>query len=81
MLFRISGNITLVYLAQVLTGVCSGLLSTTFESWLVSSVNKTFSNYPEYKAKFLKKIIKMQNVLDAILSITISTLCAMIYVL
>ena len=80
MVFRLSGNITLVYSAQIVTGICSGLLTTTFESWLVSSTNKTFYDYPEYKAKFLKKIIKTQNVLDAILSIVVSAVCALFYV-
>jgi predicted MFS family arabinose efflux permease len=80
MLFRISDNIYLVYFAQVITGICSGLLNTTFESWLVSSTNKTFNDYPEYKARFLKKIIKTQNILDAILSIVISAVCALFYV-
>lgn len=80
MFFRISGNRPLAYTAQIITGICSGLLTTTFESWLVSSVNKCFADYPEYKAKYLKKIIKTQNVLDALLSIVVSAICAMLYV-
>jgi hypothetical protein len=81
MFFRLSGNVPLAYTAQIITGVCSGLLSTTFESWLVSSINICFADYPEYKARFLKKIIKTQNVLDAILSIIVSTICALLYVI
>jgi len=80
MFFRLSGNIALAYTAQIMTGVCSGLLSTTFESWLVSSTNRCFSDFPEYKAKFLKKTIKTQNVLDALLSIVVSAICALLYV-
>lgn len=81
MFFRLSGNVFLAYTAQIITGICSGLLSTTFESWLVSSTNKCFADYPEYKAKFLKKLIKTQNVLDAILSIVVSAICALLYVI
>jgi MFS family permease len=80
MFFRLSGNVSLAYTAQIITGICSGLLSTTFESWLVSSTNICFADYPEYKAKFLKKIIKTQNVLDALLSILVSAVCALLYV-
>jgi hypothetical protein len=75
-----TGSKPLAYLAQVLTGVSGGLIMTTFESWVVFEANKEFESRKIEKERFLKKLFKTQNILDAIMSIVISSSCAIIYV-
>ena len=63
---RLTGSRPLAYVAQILTGIATGLINTTFESWLNYEVSKVFSgscdNEEEClkaKQRFLKKIFKM----------------------
>jgi MFS family permease len=42
LIMRLSGWRVLVYSAQVLTGICSGLIMTAFESWLNYESKKDF---------------------------------------
>jgi MFS family permease len=80
LILRMTGNKPLAYLAQVLTGICAGLIMTTFESWVVYEANKEFESRYVEKERFLKKLFKTQNILDAVMSIIISAICAIAYV-
>ena len=80
LLMRMTGNQPLAYGAQVLTGIGGGLIMTTFESWVVFEANKEFETRVIEKERFLKKLFKTQTILDAIMSIVISAVCAIIYV-
>jgi predicted MFS family arabinose efflux permease len=77
---RMTGNKPIAYVAQVLTGISGGLIMTTFESWVVYEANKEFDTRIIEKERFLKKLFKTQTILDAIMSIVISALCAISYV-
>jgi MFS family permease len=79
-LMRMTGSRSLAYVAQVLTGISGGLIMTVFESWVVSEANKEFGARLLEKERFLKKLFKTQNILDAIMSVLISSLCAISYV-
>jgi predicted MFS family arabinose efflux permease len=80
LILRMTGNQPLAYLAQILTGIGGGLIMTTFESWVVFEANKEFDLRIIEKERFLKKLFKTQTILDAIMSILISALCAIAYV-
>lgn len=80
LLLRMTGNKPLAYTAQVLTGIGGGLISTVFESWIVFEANKDFHGREIERDRFLKKLFKTQTVLDAIMSIVVSCLCAIAYV-
>lgn len=80
LLLRMTGTKPLAYTAQVLTGIGGGLISTVFESWIVFEAHKDFATHEVERDRFLKKLFKTQTVLDAIMSIVISALCAMAYV-
>jgi MFS family permease len=77
---RMTGNKPLAYLAQVLTGISGGLIMTTFEAWVVAEANKEFEHRIVEKERFLKKLFKTQTILDAMMSIVLSSACAIIYV-
>lgn len=78
---RMTGNKPMAYAAQVLTGIGGGLIMTTFESWVVYEASKEFGTRLIEKERFLKKLFKTQTILDAIMSIVISALCAIVYVI
>lgn len=77
---RLTGIKALAYMAQVMTGMGAGLVMTTFEAWIVFEANKEFRAHQSEKDKFLKKIFKSQNLIDACTSIIISGIGAMSYV-
>lgn len=77
---RLSGNHPMAYLAQIVTGIGAGLANTSFESWVVSESIKEFKNYEHEREKFLKKLFKTVNMYDAVLSILMSALSAIVYV-
>lgn len=79
LLMRMTGNKPMAYCAQILTGVGGGLINTVFETWVVFEANKEFGIRKIEKERFLKKLFRTQTVLDAIMSIVISALCAIIY--
>ena len=80
LLLRMTGNHLLAYIAQVITGFGAGLISTTFEAWVVDESSKIFKeNLQKEKEIFLKKLFKNTNVYDAITSILTSSICAIIY--
>jgi len=77
---RLTGVKWIAYLAQILTGMGAGLISTTYESWLNYEAKKEFKNNVVEKDKFLKKIFKTQMFIDATLSILVSGFSAVFYV-
>jgi MFS family permease len=80
LLMRMTGDKTTAYFAQVLTGIGGGLINTVFESWVVYEANKEFLGRDIEKERFLKKLFKTQNILDAVMSIILSAICAIAYV-
>ena len=55
---RVSTSRVLAYSAQILTGICSGLITTTFESWLNYESRKEFGKFEDERKRFLTKIFK-----------------------
>jgi predicted MFS family arabinose efflux permease len=80
LILRMMGSKSFAYIAQILTGISGGLIMTTFESWVVFEANKEFETRIIEKERFLKKLFKTQNILDAVMSILLSAICAIIYV-
>ena len=79
LLLRMQGSRSLAYLAQIVTGFGAGLISTTFEAWVVSESNKEFGGYKKEAERFRKRLFKNSNVYDAVISIVTSIICAFIY--
>lgn len=79
LLLRMQGNRLLAYLAQVVTGFGAGLISTTFEAWVVSESEKEFDGFQREAERFRKRLFKNSNVLDSTVSIITSCICAIIY--
>jgi hypothetical protein len=65
--------------AQILTGFGSGLINTTFESWVVYESRKVFEGREQENEKFLKRLFKNQNLYDAIISLLVSGISALVY--
>jgi MFS family permease len=76
---RLTGSKPLAYVAQILTGFGSGLINTTFESWLVYESRKVFEGRESENEKFLKRLFKNQNLYDAIISLGVSGVSAMVF--
>lgn len=74
--FRVTGNIPLAYISQVLTGFGAGLISTTFEAWINYEAEKDLG---PGKQVFLEKLFKTQTILDSIMSLLISGLGAVLF--
>ena len=79
LLLRMQGSRILAYLAQVVTGFGAGLISTTFEAWVVSESEKDFEGYYKEAIRFRKNLFVKSNVYDAVVSIITSIVCAFIY--
>lgn len=79
-LLRMTGNRPTAYVAQVMTGISGGLIMTVFESWVVAESHKEFDFRVIEKERFLKKLFKTQNILDAVMSVLLSAICAVAYV-
>ncbi len=79
LLLRMQGSRILAYLAQVVTGFGAGLISTTFEAWVVSESEKDFEGYGKEAERFRKNLFVKSNVYDAAVSIITSIVCAFIY--
>lgn len=79
LLLRMAGTKPLAYLSQIITGIGAGLINTTFEAWVVYEAGKDFGTYTIERDRFLKKLFRTANILDAIMSILISAICAIIY--
>jgi MFS family permease len=76
---RVTGNKTLAYLAQILTGLGAGLIMITFESWVNFEAKKVFKENEYEKDKFLKKLFKSQSILDALTSLFVTSITAIAY--
>ncbi len=48
----------LAYIAQILTGIGTGLINTSFESWVVKESEKKFINAEVERGRYLKKLFK-----------------------
>ena len=72
---------SLAYIAQILTGCGSTLLTTPFESWIVYESNELFKNDKDKKHvdKYLKDIFRTQALYDSYQSIIISIITALLY--
>ena len=77
---RLTGIKMLAYVAQIITGIGAGIVMTAFEAWVVCEANKEFRMHQSEKDKFLKKLFKSQNLIDACSSIIVSGACAISYV-
>jgi len=73
---RITGNIPLAYVSQILTGFGAGLISTTFEAWINYEAEKDLK---QGKRVFLEKLFKTQTILDSVMSLVISGFGAVLY--
>jgi len=69
----------LAYMAQILTGIGTGLINTSFESWVVKESEKKFVNAEEERGRFLKKLFKTTTIIDAVMSIVVSAFTAVVY--
>ena len=79
LLLRMAGTKPLAYLSQIITGLGAGLINTTFEAWVVAEAQKDFGAYELERDRFLKKLFRTANIIDATMSILISGICAIIY--
>ena len=79
-LLRMTGSKPIAYVAQMMTGISGGLIATVFESWVVAESHREFDFRIVEKERFLKKLFKTQNILDAIMSVLLSAICAVAYV-
>lgn len=80
LVLRLTGSQSLAYVSQIITGIGAGLATTSFESWVVSESIREFGVYEDEREKFLKKLFKTINMYDAMLSIVISAISAILYV-
>jgi MFS family permease len=79
--FRLSGIVPLAYLAQVFTGAFGGCLSTSFESWLNYEISKLFGDKKQSVDLFRKNIFAKIMFYDSILSICVTTIGTILYVI
>ena len=79
LLMRMEGSRFWAYAAQVVTGFGAGLISTTFEAWVVSESEKEFLGYKKEAERFRKNLFVKSNVYDAVTSILTSIILAFIY--
>jgi MFS family permease len=81
LLLRMSGNIPMAYLAQIVTGVTGGILATSFESWLNYEISAIYGNNKNYIQYFRKSIFQKIIFYDSVLSLAVTIFTAVIYVL
>jgi len=68
LLLRMAGTKPLAYASQIITGLGAGLINTTFEAWVVAEAKKDFGQYELERDKFLKKLFRTANIIDAAMS-------------
>ena len=78
---RISGNVPLAYIAQVMTGFAGNVLATSFEAWLNYEIIKIYGTNKNYIQHFRKSIFSKTVFYDSVLSLVVTTMSAIIYVL
>ena len=79
LLLIMEGSIPYAYLAQIISGFGGGLLYTTFEAWVVYESEREFKGFNREADRFRKRLFKNSNILDAVVSILTSGVCAIIY--
>lgn len=79
LLMRMSGNVTLAYLAQFMTGAAGGILSTSFESWLNYEINELYGENKNYIQHFRKRTFSRIIFFDSILSLVVTLFAAIVY--
>lgn len=73
---RITGNIPMAYVSQILTGIGGGLINTTFESWINFEAEKDLNKGKKF---FLEKLFKTQTILDSINSLVVTAIGALLF--
>jgi hypothetical protein len=81
---RITGDRTLACFAQIVTGICSCLLDSVFESWINFEANFLFPGMDEDTAKkmknsYLREIFTKQISLDCFCSIILTGVATILY--
>lgn len=81
---RVTGDRTLAVFAQVITGICSCLLDSVFESWINFEANFLFPGLNEDDAKkaknsYLREIFTKQTSLDCFCSIILTGVATILY--
>ena len=79
LLLRMDGNRVHAYIAQIVTGFGAGLITTTFEAWVVSESEREFDGYKKEAEKFRKNLFVKTNIYDSVTSILTSIILAFIY--
>lgn len=74
---RLTGNVPLAYIAQILSGINADFIVTTFESWLNYEVENEYGK--EEKESILKGLFKSQNIFETFGSISVSIIAAVTY--
>ena len=78
-ILRMVGDHSCAYFAQIISGFCSGLITTIFESWAVSESEREFMGYRKEADRFRRKLFIKANIYDEIISILILIICAIMY--
>jgi hypothetical protein len=74
--FRLTGNRTLAYTAQFISGLCKGIIGTVYESWL----NYEIAEYE--RSRDLKKEIFTDNMFyDSVMSFIVTIIGAILFVI
>ena len=81
LLLRITGNQSLAYCAQLLTGMGVGILSTAFESWVNYEITNKLSNDPVFVDSFRKLIFADTSYYESFCSILVTIIGTGLFVL
>jgi MFS family permease len=79
---RVTGDRTLAYFASVVTGVCSVLIDTSFEPWVIYEANTLFDDDPlgeKQKNSFLRELFSKQVNIDCLISIILTGVATYLY--
>jgi hypothetical protein len=77
---RLTGNISLAYLGQIMTGLAGNILCTSFESWLNYEISNIYGDMKTYIHHYRKEIFSKILLWDSILSLIVTIIGALIYV-
>lgn len=80
-MFRVTGNVPIAYFAQAITGFGGGILATCFESWLNYEMTKLYGDNKSYIDMFRKNIFSSVMFYDSILSLAVTIISAIIFVI
>jgi hypothetical protein len=79
---RVTGDRTLAYFASVVTGICSVLIDTSFEPWLIYEANNLFEDDAlgeKQKNSFLRELFSRQVNIDCLISILLTGVATYLY--